>query len=92
MLQVYSLLDKKTGAYGKPMFASHVQEVIRSFITELENPQSFLARFSADYSLWRVGHFEQDTGALMAPQHGGPEHVAELAALFTQIPPKGDQK
>lgn len=88
MLQAYSIFDKKVGSYGPPYWVKHIEEFIRSLRTELENPKSSLARFASDYAVYRVGHFEQDTGAMMPPAHTAPEHVTELVALFPSIPPQ----
>lgn len=90
MLSAYSLFDKKTGAYAAPVWAKHPEEIFRSLKNELENPKSHLARFAADYAVYRVGHFEQDTGAMMPPAHTLPEHVTELVALFPSIPPQNN--
>lgn len=89
MLHAYSIFDKKTASYACPVWARHLEEVVRSLRIELEDPKSTYARFAADFVLFRIGHFEQDTGALVPTVHA-PEPVCELAALFTQIPPKGE--
>lgn len=92
MLHAYSLFDKKTGSYGPPVWAKHVEEVFRSLRLTLEDPKSQYSRFASDYSVYRVGHFEQDTGSMMPPAHTAPEHVTELVALFPEIPPKGGKE
>lgn len=56
--------DEKTGGFGSsPYFYSSLPDVIRDFALLLKNsPDSKLAQFPADFSVWRVGEWSEVTG------------------------------
>jgi len=88
-LQLYAIFDKKTISFSQPYVYKHVEEAIRSLKMTLEDPKSLLARHAADYALYLVGHFDQETGRITAPAHNEPSHAIELLALFPSIPLQG---
>lgn len=82
MIQFYSLMDKKTGAYMPPFQCKHVAEATRFVQLELENSKSTLLRFAADYALYLVGSFDPTSGILYPTAEAGPQFVIEVAALL----------
>lgn len=62
MLNAYSLLDIKSGAYAPPFFLHHDSQAIRA-VSELGQDRSTtVARYPADFALCRVGVFDDQTG------------------------------
>jgi len=59
-----SVLDLATQTYGRPFPVHHARQAMRSFSDEVNNPESEISRHAEDYELWRVGEFEDATGAL----------------------------
>lgn len=62
-MKLYSMLDKKAGAYGSVMMGVNDPVMIRS-IQENMNPNHPIARFAEDYDLYEVGEFDEQSGRL----------------------------
>lgn len=86
MLQLYSIMDKKTGAYMPPFHVAHVAEATRSIEIEFEKPDSKLRRFAADYALYLVGNFDPTSGFLYPTAEAGPQFTIEVASLLPKSP------
>lgn len=61
---IYSILDVKSGAYGVPFFAKNNSIACRSFFRLLDDPDSMCSYAPADYRLYHVGGFDDDSGSL----------------------------
>lgn len=74
MLYVFSIYDS-AAAYYKELFCCNNKGVaLREFADACNNPQTFLHKHPADYSLFLLGHFDDLTGIfepLVAPQNLG---------------------
>ena len=60
-LNIYSIFDSASGLYSRPFFTQSDNEAIRSFsdiATDAEHP---IGRHPADYTLFRVGIFDDTT-------------------------------
>ena len=60
-LEIFSILDKATGAFDKPIFMLTKAEAIRAFTQEVNNAESMFHKHPLDYHLYHVGTFYQDT-------------------------------
>lgn len=85
MIQLYSLMDKKTGRYMAPFQCKHVAEATRMVQMELENPKSTLQRFASDYALYLVGSFDDTSGFLYPTAEAGPQFTIEVASLLQNV-------
>lgn len=57
--------DEKAMIFNTPMFFSSLPEVIRSLTSLIrQQPNSMLAQFPADYSIWSIGEWDQGTGEM----------------------------
>lgn len=83
MLQMYAIMDKKTGSFERPFFVKHVAEATRSVQQALkQNHDSFLSQYPEDYSLWLVGSFDPSNGGIMPPNNLAPQWTIEVASLM----------
>lgn len=63
-LKVYSLYDSKAEAYLRPMFMPTKGIALRTIVDELENPNNNLSKHAADYTLFELGEFDDETGTI----------------------------
>lgn len=63
-LGMYSIHDTKSGAFTPPFVARARGEAIRSFQAAIQDSQHPMSKFPADYVLYHVGTFFDDTGAV----------------------------
>ena len=61
-IEAYSIYDNQSETYAPPIFVGKKGVAIRSFISECSNPDSMLFKYPADYQLFHIGQFDQETG------------------------------
>ncbi|WNK14183.1 MAG: nonstructural protein [Microvirus sp.] len=61
-LYAVAIFDNAIQAYHRPFFVSHTQAAVRSFIDEMRNTESEIAKHPADYDLYMVGTFDDGDG------------------------------
>ena len=82
-LFAFSVYDNAIKAYGRPWFARNEAEALRSFRLEVANPDSFMAKSPADFTLFMVGSFDDNTGELRATGA-----LVNLGTALQHLPPK----
>lgn len=87
MLRAYSIFDNKALVYHQPFFAPTNGAAVRMFQDTANDTNTSIGRHPADYILYCVGHYDDQTGA-MSP-YSPVEHVVDAVALL-RIQPKGD--
>lgn len=80
MYQVFAVKDSKAAAFALPFFLPRMEVALRSFRDAVKNPEHDMHRHPEDYSLWCLGEFDDNTGAmqpvepvLVARAQEGPE-------------------
>jgi len=68
MVKVYAVYDAKAAAFGNPVFQSTEGIMRRNFEDACSDPKSPLVQHSADYSLYEIGSYDQNSGKLEAIQ------------------------
>ena len=63
-LGVYSIRDSKSEIFSQPMYMVTPGVAIRMFGDEVGNPNSNLNKHPEDFALFRLGQFDDSTGAL----------------------------
>lgn len=63
-LGVYSVFDRKAAVFARPFVAPNDAMAVRSFLAARQDPSTELAKFPEDFSLHRLGSFDDDTGEL----------------------------
>lgn len=64
-MAVCAVYDRAVEAYGQPIFCRHVGEAIRSFTDEINRKESQFFAHPSDYSLFQIGHYDDETGMLI---------------------------
>lgn len=83
-LVVVSIKDAALGAYSRPAFVPTVGAAQRSFMDEINNPQSEAAKHPKDYDLYLLGYFDDVTG-----QFSNEESPKILLRGFNCVEKKG---
>lgn len=65
-LGVYSVFDRKAAVFARPFVAPNDAMALRSYAAALQDPSTELHKFPEDFSLHRLGSFDDDTGQLVA--------------------------
>jgi len=81
LLAIFSVWDSKAAAYIQPFFASNNNVAIRMFETACRDQSHDFHRHAEDYTLFRIGSFDQEKGDLM-PQN--IEAIARAHELISQ--------
>lgn len=81
VLKMFSVYDKKVGAFTAPMFFRSKGEAIRSFTDACSREENF-RRHREDYGFAYLGDWDDNTG-LFEPVPSGPEFV--ISALDVDI-------
>jgi len=63
-MKVFSIYDGKIRSFMRPFLDAHTGSALRSFEQACKEPTSPFAQFPADFVLYEVGTFNQDTGDL----------------------------
>jgi len=66
-MKIYTVHDSKAEAYLQPFFARSNGEAIRSFTQAINTPDHQFAKYSADYTLFEIGEFDDNTGVITTP-------------------------
>lgn len=66
-----------------PFHVPHVAEATRMVQIELQQKNSKLAMFAADYALYLIGSFDPSSGFLYPTAEKGPQFTIEIAELLS---------
>lgn len=90
MLSIYSVFDEKSGTFNTPIFALSDGVLIRDFRSFLRERSSTLSQYPEDYTLYRIGVFFEDEGAI---ESCSPTPVISmLDILKMDISPESESK
>ncbi len=76
-LNIYSIYDTASGLYSRPFFTQSDGEATRSFTdiaTDAEHP---IGKHPADYTLFRLGIFDDTTGKLTDEENSSMTNALE---------------
>lgn len=65
MKMIFAVRDRAIDAFNQPIFVRAQGEALRSFIDEVNNPQSPMNAHPEDYDLYLLGAYDEDTGELV---------------------------
>ena len=83
-LKVYSIHDVASKAYAQPFTQQADGEAARTFTDIAIDPQSKIGKFPKDYTLWRIGTFETNSGMLKEEIPEQLMTAMEAIAIATQ--------
>lgn len=61
-VSIYGIFDQKAGAFLQPFFSPNNQLAFRNVEKACRNPQSPFVDFPADFTLFRLAEFDDETG------------------------------
>ena len=71
ILNIYTVFDSVAKRYGTPQFMASDGLAVRDFVTVVSQPGSMLAASPADFTLYRIGHYDDvecDLEAYIRPE------------------------
>lgn len=80
-LLAFSIRDAKAEAFMRPFFSPTAGLAIRSFRDLVNDPASEVGRHPEDYTLFRIGSFDELSGELVKEE---PVFSLGLAATFKE--------
>jgi len=62
--KIFSIYDEASQAYMMPFFSPQNASAIRAVVTQLKDPNSMLAQHPEDFTLYAIGHYDDQLGVL----------------------------
>jgi hypothetical protein len=92
--KIYCLYDSKAEAFLQPMFIPNLGLCLRSLQNALDKPDSHIAKYVDDYSLFELGEWDDNTAEItMLTAHKKIGQVRELTSnTNSQSPTSGDRR
>lgn len=81
-LYCMSVFDKKVEAFLQPFFCRTIGEAVRSFTEAVNDPGKQFGRYAGDYSLYRLGEFDDNSGKF---DSGEPVHVVSAFEVVEEV-------
>lgn len=84
-MNIYSIYDTASGLYSRPFFCQSDQEALRSFSdisTDAEHP---IGKHPEDYSLFRIGIFNDSNGNLQNEDNDNLAQALELVSAVRNV-------
>jgi len=81
-LKAFSVYDSKVKAYMKPFFTTAAGHAIRSFEQAVNDPQTELCRHPADFTLFEIGEYDEDSAKF--DNHNTPISLGTALTFKTQ--------
>jgi len=81
--QVFAVKDDKAAAFALPFFLPRMEVALRSFRDAMKDPKHDMSRHPEDYSLWCLGEFDDNKGAMLPVE---PVLVARAADEVAKAP------
>ena len=81
-LKLFAIHDQKAAAFLQPFFSRTISTAVREVTEVVNDPQHAFSKYSADYTLYAVGEFEEFTGVLTS--YSESRLVGNLVEFKTQ--------
>lgn len=82
-LKVFSIFDEKALVFRTPIFMCQTGQVVRAFDSLVNDKQSEINRYPADFKLYEMGTFDDNSGLLVSlPQ---PKYVCAALDFFKPV-------
>lgn len=62
--KAFAVYDSKAKFFDKPIYLRNSAEAIRAFETEANSGKSAISQYPADFTLFEVGEYDDETGLL----------------------------
>lgn len=90
--QLYSIFDTASGVYDRPIFAAADGIVMREFSDCCQNAEHQYGQHPEDYTLIRLGNFDNTTGKLIDEQNESLATGLELVAASRNVRNDNEEK
>lgn len=80
ILNAYSILDSKTGLFSQPWFFNHDQTAFRQVKEAGQDKTNNLGKYPEDFHLYKIGHYDDNTGVMHPTQLQAMGSIASLLA------------
>ena len=81
IMNLYSINDSTAGEYGQPAPMNNDAVAVRSFGTLVNEKGTIMNTKPSDFSIWKVGTFDTETGTILPIQ---PEKLANGDSLVQE--------
>lgn len=88
MKLAFSIYDSKAQFFSAPIFFAHRGEAIRAVISTAADLTTSIGQYPADFSLWYLGEFNENTGEFRGapPENMGP--VSQFTPIIRHLQPQ----
>lgn len=84
IVNVYAIYDSKTQSFLQPWYAQNHATAFRNMELACRDPKSGFVQFPVDYTLFCIGSFDDERGALL------PKELHENLGNMQQFAPKSE--
>lgn len=82
---VCSIYDSATKAYLRPLFLTTIAQGVRLFQDEVNKVDSPMCAHPADYTLFHIGYFDEESGVLEAIAPVSCGHGLQFKDVFAPV-------
>lgn len=83
-MELYAIKDDVAGSFMPPAAVPHLVEMTRALSAAVQDPNSKLSKYPGDFSLYRVGKFDQVSGKLVVDP-SGPVFVSHVSSFIQPV-------
>ena len=83
-MNVYAVRDNKLGIYTPPFIARVDAEAIRMVLAACRDPNTTVAQYPDDFSLFCVGTWDEEKGITSTAEFV-PEHLGLISGFFEML-------
>lgn len=83
-LQLYSIFDAKVSAYQPPFTAQNDAHAKRMLADTAKDPKTLFHQHPADYTLFKIGSFDDETGQLVSLPHSRLESLGNVLSITVE--------
>lgn len=80
-LEMMAVKDRALDAFMRPFFAQTVNQAIRMFQDEINNPQGDMFKHVDDHDLWHLGTWDDNTGYMAQEPNSSEQTVIKQVAI-----------
>lgn len=81
--RLFSIFDSKIGSYMPPFCNRSKGEAIRNVMTVLQDKKSAIGMYPADFTLFELGVFDDETGVTLS--HDSPISLGVLVEFLASL-------
>ena len=81
-MEMYAVKDIKAGIFHPPLFAHNAPHAIRMCSSVLDNEESQFAKWPADFQIFHIGSFDDQSGNIDAI---APQLLCGFLDLYTEL-------